>query len=279
MERAVSMEDRIRKAEEIYYRRNNSKLQNIQLERKPNIKYAFIKKISIQTLISACVFTGVFTFLNNDTYSRDLKDNINKILTYNTDFKGLYQKFIPKENEELKQEVVIAEPIQEPVEEQVQQEVEETLGLAEEELDEEMAGNVDQMTKDVQYIKENVSIIKPLNGVITSRFGLRENIEPLYHTGIDIAANTGTVIISAMDGVAEVVSTEGSYGKHIKITNGEVSTLYAHCSTLYIKEGDYIKQGESIAEVGSTGNATGPHLHFEIIRNGEYINPDLILDF
>lgn len=281
MERAVSIEDRIRKAEEIYYRRNNSKPHIISEENKPNIKHTFIKKITIQTLISACIFTGVFAILNNDTYSKDLKNNINEILTYNTDFQWVYQNFIIKDNNESKQEneEIVVESEEEVIDEQVQQETEEILGASENETNIEEASSVDQMTKDVQYIKENISIIKPLNGVITSRFGLRENVEPLYHTGIDIAANTGTVIISAMDGVAEVVSTEGSYGKHIKITSGEVSTLYAHCSTLYIKEGDYIKQGEPIAEVGSTGNATGPHLHFEILRNGEYVNPDLILDF
>ena len=82
-----------------------------------------------------------------------------------------------------------------------------------------------------------------------------------------------------MDGVAELVSEEGSYGKHIKLVNGEVATLYAHCSKLYIKEGEEVRQGQPIAEVGSTGNATGPHLHFEIMRNNEYINPEDILEF
>ncbi|MBO5413786.1 MAG: M23 family metallopeptidase [Clostridia bacterium] len=68
-------------------------------------------------------------------------------------------------------------------------------------------------------------------------------------------------------------------GNHIKITNGDVSTLYAHCKTIYVKEGDKISQGQQIGETGSTGNVTGPHLHFEIRRNNEYIDPDLILDF
>ena len=55
--------------------------------------------------------------------------------------------------------------------------------------------------------------------------------------------------------------------------------MYAHCKTIYVKEGDKIKQGQSIGEVGSTGNATGPHLHFEIKRENRYVNPDLILKF
>lgn len=63
------------------------------------------------------------------------------------------------------------------------------------------------------------------------------------------------------------------------IKSGDVTTLYAHCSKIYINKGDYIVQGQEIAEVGATGNATGPHLHFEIRRNGTLINPEEIIDF
>ena len=68
-------------------------------------------------------------------------------------------------------------------------------------------------------------------------------------------------------------------GNHIKITNGEIDTIYAHCSKMYVNEGDKISQGQEIAEVGATGNVTGPHLHFEIRRNGKLINPEYILEF
>ena len=68
-------------------------------------------------------------------------------------------------------------------------------------------------------------------------------------------------------------------GNHIKITNNDVSTIYAHCKTIYVNEGDNIKQGQQIAEVGETGNATGSHLHFEIKRNNEFVDPDLVLQF
>ena len=138
------------------------------------------------------------------------------------------------------------------------------------------------MEIDAQYIKANCSIIKPLEGEITSRFGMRNPTVPTvpkYHTGIDIARVVGTVIISAIEGDVEVVSSQGDYGNHIKITNGEVSTLYAHCSKIYVKQGDHIVQGQEIAEVGETGNVTGPHLHFEIRRNNQYVDPDLILQF
>ena len=68
-------------------------------------------------------------------------------------------------------------------------------------------------------------------------------------------------------------------GKHLKIENNGVETLYAHCSKILVKENDVINIGQEIAKVGSTGNSTGPHLHFEIRYLGECINPSEILDF
>ena len=82
-----------------------------------------------------------------------------------------------------------------------------------------------------------------------------------------------------MEGTVTVSSEEGEYGKHIDITNGDVLTRYAHCSKLLVEEGEKVKQGDKIAEVGSTGKSTGPHLHFEIRRDNRAINPEAILDF
>jgi len=121
-----------------------------------------------------------------------------------------------------------------------------------------------QMEIDADIIKNNYSLEAPLKGTITSPYGER-SIAPKFHVGVDIGANSGTDIVSAMDGVAILVSEVGDYGKHIKISNGDLMTLYAHCSKLYVAEGQEIKKGQKIAEVGATGNATGPHLHFEVI--------------
>ena len=73
-------------------------------------------------------------------------------------------------------------------------------------------------------------------------------------------------------------SSEGDYGNHLKIQSGEIIIVYAHCNKLYISEGEYVKQGQEIGEVGTTGNSTGPHLHFEIRREDRYIDPQLILN-
>ena len=139
-----------------------------------------------------------------------------------------------------------------------------------------------QMEQDANFVKENISIIKPINGTISSRYGLRNPTTvtvPKNHTGIDLAETTGTKIVSATDGTVILNSSKGDYGNHLKIQNGDATFIYAHCSKLYVNEGDIIQQGQEIAEVGATGNATGPHLHFEIRYQNRLIDPELILEF
>ena len=68
-------------------------------------------------------------------------------------------------------------------------------------------------------------------------------------------------------------------GKYLKIKKDEIVTVYAHCNCIYVKQGDNVKQGQNIAEVGITGKTTGPHLHFEIRRENRLINPELIMSF
>lgn len=150
--------------------------------------------------------------------------------------------------------------------------------IVEEDTDEEEKS---QSELDIEYIKANYSFIVPVTGTVTSRYGTREATEVVSanHAGIDIGANEGTAIYAAMDGTVTLVSEEGEYGKHIDITNGDVLTRYAHCSKLLVKEGQEVKQGDKIAEVGSTGKSTGPHLHFEIRRDDRVINPESIIEF
>ena len=138
-----------------------------------------------------------------------------------------------------------------------------------------------QMEKDANYIKSSINFIKPVNGTISSMFGLRNpttSTVPKNHTGTDIAAVTGTKIISATDGTVISTSSKVDYGKHLKIQINDIIIVYAHCNKLYVNEGDIIKQGQEIAEVGSTGNTTGPHLHFEVRYQDRYVDPQLILE-
>lgn len=136
------------------------------------------------------------------------------------------------------------------------------------------------MNMDIENLKAAYSFINPLNGKITSRFGIRtsENLNvDGYHTGLDIFAEKGTIIKASMEGIVDNISAEGGYGKHLKIRSNNVTTLYAHCEKIIVKEGQIVSQGQEIATVGSTGNSTGPHLHFEIRVDNRFINPEKIL--
>ena len=117
----------------------------------------------------------------------------------------------------------------------------------------------------------------PESFTITSRFGYREDPftgEISYHSGTDIGAPGGTPILASADGtvtIANVIdSWGGGYGYHIKINHNDTfDTLYAHCSSICVTVGQEVKQGEVIGYVGTTGNSTGNHLHFEVWQNGE----------
>lgn len=112
---------------------------------------------------------------------------------------------------------------------------------------------------------------------ITSYFGNRKDPftgEPSYHDGTDIAAPAGTPILAAADGTVEIANSTdawgGGYGYYVKIRhNGSLETLYAHCSSICVSAGQKVKQGEVIAYVGTTGNSTGNHLHFEVRVDGK----------
>ena len=123
-------------------------------------------------------------------------------------------------------------------------------------------------------VKLGISLIKPVSGIISSRFGSRSSIRSSAHTGLDIAASTGTPIIAAASGTVTFSGRKGSYGYLIVITHSNgVQTYYGHCSKLYVSAGTKVSQGQTIAAVGSTGNSTGPHLHFEIRVNGIAYTP------
>ena len=120
-----------------------------------------------------------------------------------------------------------------------------------------------------------VVAVRPISGgKITSRFGERSSVRSSTHTGLDLAAPTGTTIKAAASGKVTFAGYKGSYGYMIKIEcdNG-YEMWYAHCSKLYVSAGVRVSAGDKIAAVGSTGNSTGSHLHFEIRKNGKALNP------
>lgn len=124
-----------------------------------------------------------------------------------------------------------------------------------------------------QKVELGISLIRPVSGVVTSRFGARWGRS---HKGVDIGAPQGTTIYAAASGTVTVsqYGYNGGYGNYVMITHGNgVQTLYGHCTSLLVSVGQYVAQGEPIATVGSTGNSTGNHLHFEVRVNGVAQNP------
>jgi murein DD-endopeptidase MepM/ murein hydrolase activator NlpD len=120
------------------------------------------------------------------------------------------------------------------------------------------------------------------SGNLGSTFGWR--IDPItgtsaLHTGLDFPADVGTPILAAAGGVVVVQEFNAPYGNMIEIDHGnDLITRYAHASRVYVKQGDLIRNGQKIAEVGSTGRSTGPHLHFEVLVQGVPQDPQKFLD-
>lgn len=268
MEKTISIEEKIRRAEEIYERRKNGNNRSVatvdDIKDKKDLK--LLKKMMIQILICVCIYLTVYAIRNNNyIFSEDFINQVNQILLYDTNFSEIYQylkeKFIfnnKEDNNEEEKGVGGAEL------DNTESNVENKLDIkeesnSEEKMVEEEQKELTQEEKDIDSIKSTTSFIKPVEGTISSKFGQRDTATgrvPKNHTGVDIAANLGTKILSSTDGEVVIASEEGDYGKHLKIQIGEVSIIYAHCNNLYVKTGDKVKQGQEIAEVGSTGNST-----------------------
>lgn len=302
MERTMSVEEKIRRAEEIYEKRKQGMERPVTTVNLNNNKkdIKLLKKMIVQIIICSCIYFVIYLVHNsNYVFSEDFIKQVNEILSYDTNFFLLYQN-IKESIEEImnnkKQDSQDKNKGQEEQNnEQEQQDenkeseidnnkenIQEAIGGAEEvEQQSNETIQLSQAEQDIVDIKSTTNFIKPLEGVISSKYGIRETATgnvPKNHTGTDIAANLGTKIKSATDGEVVLASSEGDYGKHLKIQIGEVSIIYAHCNNLYVKQGDKIVQGQEIAEVGSTGNSTGPHLHFEIRVHERTVDPENILE-
>lgn len=313
MERTMSVEDKIRRAEEIYARRQGEtqrKTTTVSINNNNRKDIKLLRKMLIQIGLSLLIYAVIYIIQNNNyIFSEDFLKKANEILSYDMNFERIYQntknnigQWITdlKNNMTQKENGIITNNDNEINSESMQntQESEESqkettnnqetngIGGAEEEQQTSTQNTnetqeLSQEEKDIANIKATTTFIKPIEGTISSKYGQREPTTatvPKNHTGVDIAANLGTKIKSATEGEVVIASEEGDYGKHLKIQIGEVSIIYAHCNNLYVKQGDKVSQGQEIAEVGSTGNSTGPHLHFEIRNSERTIDPQKILE-
>ena len=150
------------------------------------------------------------------------------------------------------------------------------------ELEVAKANTIEKLNIDTTEEISNINGIKiatlPVTGTISSRYGVSSKIRVSTHTGLDIATATGTPIKVIADGTVTFAAYSGSYGYLVKVDHGNgVETWYGHTSKMLVKAGQEVKSGDTIALVGSTGNSTGPHLHFEVRINGEHVNPQKYL--
>ena len=132
-------------------------------------------------------------------------------------------------------------------------------------------------SKPRNFVRGSGIMALPSRGYVSSPYGWRSH--PVLgrgrlHTGIDFAANYGSTIRAADSGTVIYSGWYGGYGKTVIINHGKgITTLYAHSSKLYVKSGESVKRGQAISAIGSTGLSTGPHLHFEVRKNGRPVNP------
>ena len=282
MERVLSVEEKIRRAEEIYAKKKgqNKNVMSINAQNKEKKDIKLLKKMIVQILICSIIYLTIYTVKNkNYIFSEDFMAEVEEVISYDTNFIEIYNLIkeaissftVKDQNKQNQNNNLEVNAIGGAVEKDLQ---ENTIDISE-------PLELSQTEQDIINVKNTTTFIKPIEGIITSKFGNRDTVlpnVPKNHTGTDIAANLGTKIKSATDGEVVISSEEGDYGKHLKIQLGEVSIIYAHCNNLYVKQGEFVTQGQEIAEVGSTGNSTGPHLHFEIRYQERKVDPESILE-
>lgn len=209
----------------------------------------------LQIMICIGLFTGALLIRAVDTsFANDIKQKITKALSENIPISELYNKAVEK------------------------------IGNSEDEIgEEETKKKIGDTNRKISTNTGGINTdwLNPVDGIITSDFGDRSNPiseDEELHNGVDIAVEEGTAIVAVADGVVVKVDNINTYGNYIKYkVDNDYIVLYAHCSQILVKEGDLVKQGQILAEAGSTGMSTGPHVHYSIWYKGELLNPKLFL--
>ncbi|MDT8311459.1 MAG: M23 family metallopeptidase [Methylophaga sp.] len=156
-------------------------------------------------------------------------------------------------------------------------------------LNEEFASQQDTLAALQEYLLTSDSITAAIpsgrpvkDGWVSSFYGYRVdpfNGKKVFHDGIDIAGKTGTTVHNVADGIVSWAGVKGGYGGLVEIDHGNgYMTRYAHNKTLKVKVGDRVAKGDVLALMGSSGRSTGPHVHFEILKNGKSVNPYNYID-
>lgn len=137
---------------------------------------------------------------------------------------------------------------------------------------------LENLLLDAQLTQDITPTGKPADkGFISSYFGTRKDPftgRKKMHKGIDMAGKSGSNVVATADGIVTLIEIQRGYGQVVDIDHGYgLSTRYGHNKSVLVEVGDIIKQGQTIATMGSTGRSTGPHVHYEVLKNGKHVNP------
>ena len=140
----------------------------------------------------------------------------------------------------------------------------------------------DNYTMDQLSLGE-LETVTPVTGRLTSEYGYREHPvlgKILFHGGVDIGGQEGDPVAAFADGKVEYTGKNDSYGLYLQVDHGNgVKSFYAHCSKIVVTKGQTVARGEKLAEIGSTGISTGPHLHLELKYGKMHLNPAYYVEF
>ena len=258
-------------------------------EKKKEKKDPYSKATFCQMLLCCFMLTAVF-FLKSD----GMKEDYSRIMSHTLakeDFTSLVvslKSYIYDESV-LKEVFLTERETFESITEESEKTTEEVTELSEESEEESEETTLSVGGEDIALLsvpdnctyaplKLTVPLLKPVSeGRYTSYFGFREN--PVtgqygFHTGLDIANKEGTPVRASLSGVVTKVGEDSRAGKYIILTHDNgLLTFYCHCSEILATENAVIRQGETVALIGSTGMSTGPHLHFEVRKNGIRFDP------
>lgn len=120
------------------------------------------------------------------------------------------------------------------------------------------------------------SLINPVEGIVTSSFGKRINPaldKEEFHDGIDIGTKIGTEVFAVCDGIVTETGVSDTYGNFLKYKSDDFEVMYAHLDKIAVKKGQNVKKGQAVAFSGNSGLSTGPHLHYSLKKDGEFVNP------
>lgn len=286
MDKLLSELEKQRRAENIYYSRryinNNSNGNKYFDDTNENNDKKNVYRFFFKVLLFINLVIIIFCFQNLEyVFNREFISDVN-LLMDNIKKRALSNEMYVEEN--IDNTIVNNEIVNNMELQSLDNEIKSVENITKVE---EVVEKVNEKTDEEKEIEALIGMYQFKNpigesGVITSNFGKRnsdnENVSE-YHTGIDIGAEYGTDIKSSVTGIVTLVSNVGDYGKQVRVRNNNVTTLYAHCSKILVKEGDIVADGQVIAKVGNSGNSTGPHLHFEIRVDDRCLDPVKLVKF